>query len=588
MHPHKRLPSNAGFTESNDMMLLPNKKFETLRMLRVKQNMEALDGKGKTALCKKTTKRAKTKITKTPISLKDFCNAAKRGDTPYIHVAITQYGNDVNCRDPIHNRSLLHWACIGGRLSLARYLITECHLSTETRDIAKCTPLLCAIQGCHLKLVKYLLTKTHANLAVVDKDKRGPLHHACRSGNFRVLRFLLKAEHARCEMKAKELLKDEEKETIDVAQDSLPRQKEPQVKPVNRVDRNGWSPLFWSCKQGYIEISRYLLENESANALIRDRSNATLLHHVSRTGGTKMLTFLLEKNLIDINVQDDKGYTPLLCALRSGQMEMAQILLCAGADVNVKTKKGETVLQLAALYCDFIVLRDASNVMKPLGDVSEDTLRKALGFTEQIVKELREFSIPNALQRKENSPISNTSMNNLDPLFNTSERSKVSYDRSDNFENFLEMKKMKKGKNGGSNSNSEIHPHRNFNLKEKAKHEEDSEQTTKKMTHQQWVRNTLRKRKKRKDENERQLLLQIAKRKLKTEKRSKQEKLTSEGSENGKEKEGEGTEKLLILNDDKIIHTGKTLKLFGESGTAFTDWQAKPPLNVDNEDTDSN
>lgn len=49
-----------------------------------------------------------------------------------------------------------------------------------------------------------------------------------------------------------------------------------------------------------------------------------------------------------INAHDDEGWTPLMWAAATGQMETAQILLGRGAQTDAQAKKGETALMVAA------------------------------------------------------------------------------------------------------------------------------------------------------------------------------------------------------------------------------------------------
>jgi ankyrin repeat protein len=53
-------------------------------------------------------------------------------------------------------------------------------------------------------------------------------------------------------------------------------------------------------------------------------------------------------NLGIINVQDEDGCTPLHWAAGEGSVEIARILIDAGANVNVKDKEGNTPLHIAA------------------------------------------------------------------------------------------------------------------------------------------------------------------------------------------------------------------------------------------------
>lgn len=67
----------------------------------------------------------------------------------------------------------------------------------------------------------------------------------------------------------------------------------------------------------------------------------------STKGDVEKVTALL-KSGADINVTDQRGWTPLLWAVSRGQMDVVKLLLDKGADVNSKGERGWTPLMEAA------------------------------------------------------------------------------------------------------------------------------------------------------------------------------------------------------------------------------------------------
>ena len=53
---------------------------------------------------------------------------------------------------------------------------------------------------------------------------------------------------------------------------------------------------------------------------------------------------------IDLNHPDDDGYTPLMTASGRGEPEVVRVLLAAGADKDLRNKKGKTALDYAIEY----------------------------------------------------------------------------------------------------------------------------------------------------------------------------------------------------------------------------------------------
>lgn len=75
-----------------------------------------------------------------------------------------------------------------------------------------------------------------------------------------------------------------------------------------------------------------------------------------------------------VNLADDRGFTPIMFAVRMGSKIMAEILLNHDADVNVKSLDGETSLDIALQtwvnYGDFIAF------MRSHGALTSEELNK--------------------------------------------------------------------------------------------------------------------------------------------------------------------------------------------------------------------
>ena len=69
----------------------------------------------------------------------------------------------------------------------------------------------------------------------------------------------------------------------------------------------------------------------------------------SEDGNFKEVRAILESLPIEINidVKDDNGLTPLMCATRNGHLNVVQYLIKEGANPNIKNNEGKTALDLA-------------------------------------------------------------------------------------------------------------------------------------------------------------------------------------------------------------------------------------------------
>jgi ankyrin repeat protein len=71
-------------------------------------------------------------------------------------------------------------------------------------------------------------------------------------------------------------------------------------------------------------------------------------HRYAPNGALPSVQYLVEELHADVNVSDAWGYTPLHYAAAWGQNDVIEYLISKGADVNVKTRLGQTLADMAA------------------------------------------------------------------------------------------------------------------------------------------------------------------------------------------------------------------------------------------------
>lgn len=88
--------------------------------------------------------------------------------------------------------------------------------------------------------------------------------------------------------------------------------------------------------------------NKGENIMLNKKEELNLIKF-SEDGNFKEVQASLESLPIEINVnaQDDKGLTPLMCATRNGHLNVVQYLIKEGANPNIKNNEGKTALDLA-------------------------------------------------------------------------------------------------------------------------------------------------------------------------------------------------------------------------------------------------
>ncbi|OWM82049.1 hypothetical protein CDL15_Pgr001623 [Punica granatum] len=164
---------------------------------------------------------------------------------------------------------------------------------------------------------------------VKDANKRGALHFAAREGKIEVCKYLLE-----------ELKLD-----------------------VDTKDEDGDTPLIHAARQGHTETAKYLIEH-GADPSIPSELGATALHHCAGIGNIELLKIILSRG-VDVESQSDAG-TPLIWAAGHGQPDAVKILLDHQANPNAETDDGITPLlssvAASSLPCLELLLQAGANV----------------------------------------------------------------------------------------------------------------------------------------------------------------------------------------------------------------------------------
>lgn len=101
------------------------------------------------------------------------------------------------------------------------------------------------------------------------------------------------------------------------------------------VHDSWWTPLHYAICQGHVSTAKLLLERGAdARSVGKDGVNA--LHVATRKDMRKIINYLLEKNLVDINAQTERGVTALHLAHIAGNYNLVDVYLNDhGADINL-------------------------------------------------------------------------------------------------------------------------------------------------------------------------------------------------------------------------------------------------------------
>ncbi|PWA75248.1 ankyrin repeat family protein [Artemisia annua] len=211
------------------------------------------------------------------------------------------------------------------------------------------------------------LSQTVANIK--DANKRGALHFAAREGQLEVCKYLLE-----------ELKLD-----------------------VNTKDEDGETPLIHAARQGHTSTAKYLIEHGGANPALSSELGATALHHVAGIGHVELMELLLSVG-VDVDSQSDSG-TPLVWAAGHAQQEAVKLLLKHKADPNIETDDGVTPLlstvAAGSLPCLELLIEAGANVNITAGGATPLHVAADIGNTELITRLIKAKADPNVTDEEE-------------------------------------------------------------------------------------------------------------------------------------------------------------------------------------------
>ncbi|KAK6194502.1 hypothetical protein SNE40_000126 [Patella caerulea] len=126
---------------------------------------------------------------------------------------------------------------------------------------------------------------------------------------------------------------------------------------INAPNAKNETPIFLAALNGNVALVNALLQNKcNLNTVAGDMEMSPLL--ASLIHPNIQIAEHLIKAGCDVNLADVNGFTPLMKAVKISNMNLIQLLLAHGADVNYKTKLGKS----ACDYCGKKPPKKSSNV----------------------------------------------------------------------------------------------------------------------------------------------------------------------------------------------------------------------------------
>uniref|UniRef100_A0A0E0KXG6 Serine/threonine-protein kinase BSK1-like TPR repeats domain-containing protein n=1 Tax=Oryza punctata TaxID=4537 RepID=A0A0E0KXG6_ORYPU len=215
--------------------------------------------------------------------------------------------------------------------------------------------------------------------AVRDANKRTALHFAARDGRTDVCHFLIS----------------------DLAL------------PVDPKDDDGETPLIHATRQAHLQTVTYLLQH-GADPSVASTLGATPLHHAAGIGNLDLMKLILSKG-VDVESESDAG-TPLIWAAGHGQQEAVKLLLQHDAKPNTETDDGITSLLSAvaagSLPCLEILIQAGADLNIRAGGATPLHIAADGGNVEIVNCLLKAGSDPNACDDDGLKPIQVAALRN--------------------------------------------------------------------------------------------------------------------------------------------------------------------------------
>ena len=236
----------------------------------------------------------------------------------------------------------LHTACGSGALAVVKMLV-RAGAGVRATDDEGHTCLQVASQGGHTEIVRYLVGLPEVDVNHRDGHNHNALHLGTLHKHTDVVRVLIDAGSD---------IETRGSDGCSPLSDACILGALEVVKMLVRAGAGVCATndpcLAPAALCGHTETVRYLLCLPEVDVNHRDAiNNFTALHYAVDEGGVDAVQVLIDAGA-DINIQNDKGCSPLHNACGTGALDVVKMLVRAGAGVRDTNEEGLTCLILAA------------------------------------------------------------------------------------------------------------------------------------------------------------------------------------------------------------------------------------------------
>ncbi|KAJ8797606.1 hypothetical protein J1605_017338 [Eschrichtius robustus] len=164
-----------------------------------------------------------------------------------------------------------------------------------------------ARQGELQKVLLMLVDGIDPNFKMEHQNKRSPLHAAAEAGHVDICHMLIQAGAN-----------------------------------IDTCSEDQRTPLMEAAENNHLDAVKYLIK---AGALVdpKDAEGSTCLHLAAKKGHYDVVQYLLSNGQMDVNCQDDGGWTPMIWATEYKHVDLVKLLLSKGSDINIRDNSRPSV-----------------------------------------------------------------------------------------------------------------------------------------------------------------------------------------------------------------------------------------------------
>ena len=283
---------------------------------------------------------------------------------------------DSQCRD-VSGLTPLHWAARLGHLNVVEFLVNECGASPLCEDYNNCNVLQTAVEYRQLQIVKFLVETCKLNPNSTEYIGPAPLNFALLSNDTPMIDYLVKDCNAKVnESKCTESMhsalvhgklsilkylvlecgvdpecKDTQGYTLLQRACNIGDLHSVQYLISHSVCKPNPVCVYVAVISGHIDVLKYLVEECDMDAVFRDANGHSFLHVAAARGHCEIINYLLaiEHIVIDPLCRGANGKTPVHLAADSGHLDIVRSIAqrCQSDLQNCVDNDGDTPVHIA-------------------------------------------------------------------------------------------------------------------------------------------------------------------------------------------------------------------------------------------------